>query len=113
MKGEDVMVLLKLSLADEAWTVRSLAEETGIPRSGVHRALKRLADELPPVWPDARSRVRGLSLRPIHAAAPVAARRDPALGELLTLVDALRMGDARVRGVAARLLSTRLNQAAA
>lgn len=169
LKGEDVVVLLKLSLADEAWTVRSLAEETGIPRSGVHRALKRLAaaglfderrrqisvgnaeefllhavryllpperegesrgvptawaaeplasrissspDDLPPVWPDARGRVRGLTLRPLHAAAPEAARRDPALGELLALVDALRIGDARVQGVAARLLSARLAQAA-
>lgn len=170
LKGEDIIVLLKLSLADEAWTVRSLAEETGIPRSGMHRALKRLTaaglfderrrrvsignaeefllhavryllpperdgesrgvptawaaeplasrissspDELPPVWPDARGRVRGLSLRPLHAAAPEAARRDPALGELLALVDAVRIGDARVRGVAARLLSARLDQAAA
>lgn len=43
LKGEDIVVLLKLSLADETWTVRSLADETGIPRSGVHRALKRLA----------------------------------------------------------------------
>jgi DNA-binding transcriptional MocR family regulator len=170
LKGEDIIVLLKLSLADEDWTVRSLAEETGIPRSGVHRALKRLAaaglfderrrrvsignaeefllhavryllpperdgesrgvptawaaeplasrissspDELPPVWPDARGRVRGLSLRPLHAAAPEAARRDPAMGELLALVDALRIGDARVRGVAARLISARLDQVAA
>jgi hypothetical protein len=32
---------------------------------------------------------------------------------MLALVDALRIGDARVRGVAARPLSARLDQAAA
>jgi DNA-binding transcriptional MocR family regulator len=41
-KGEDVVLLLKLSASPD-WTVRTLAEETGIPRSVVHRALKRLA----------------------------------------------------------------------
>jgi hypothetical protein len=170
LKGEDIVLLLKLATSDDEWTVRTLEEETAIPRSGVHRALKRLAaaglfDEgrrrvnisnaeefvlhavrylfpperdgesrgiptawaaeplarlissspggLPPVWPDARGDARGLSLRPLHAAVPEAARRDPDLGELLALVDALRIGDARVRGVAARMLTARLDQVAA
>src|SRR3954466_7858655 len=43
LKGEDVVLLLKLSDSAPDWTVRTLAEETGIPRSVVHRALKRLA----------------------------------------------------------------------
>lgn len=169
LKGEDIVLLLKLLESDGDWTVRSLADETTIPRSGVHRALRRLAvaglfderrrrvnttnaeeflqhaarylfpperegesrgiatawaaeplasrisssaDELPPVWPDARGRTRGVSVRPLHAAVPEAARRDPRLGELLALVDALRLGDARTRGVASRMLSDRLHQAA-
>jgi hypothetical protein len=43
LQGEDVVLLLKLSDSAPGWTVRTLAEETGIPRSVVHRALKRLA----------------------------------------------------------------------
>lgn len=170
VKGEDVVVLLKLCDSDADWTVRTLAEETGISRSVVHRALKRLAEtglfderrrrvnlsqaeeflvhavkyvfpaaftgesrgtltawaaeplvghiaaspsELPPVWPDARGRSRGLALHPLHEAVPDAARRDPELGERLALVDALRAGDARTRGIAARLLTDRLERSAA
>ena len=150
--------------------MRTLADETSIPRSVVHRALRRLAvaglfderrrrvnasqaeeflvhglryvfpavldgesrgiptawaaeplarrigsapDDLPPVWPDAQAEGRGLALRPLHPAVPEAARRDPQLGESLALVDALRLGDARTRGVAAELLSKRLGGVAA
>jgi len=49
----------------------------------------------------------------LHEAVPEAARRDPQLGERLALVDALRLGDARTRGVAAELLSKRLGRLAA
>lgn len=169
LKGEDVVLLLKLSESTPDWTVRTLAEETGIPRSVVHRALKRLAvagllDErrrrvnlsqaeeflihavkyvfpavaegesrgvptawaakplashiasppnvLDPVWPDARGRRRGLVVRPLHDSVPEAARRDPRLGERLALVDALRLGDARIRGLAAELLTNCLEQLA-
>ena len=70
-------------------------------------------DDLPPVWPDAQAEGRGLALRPLHPAVPEAARRDPQLGESLALVDALRLGDARTRGVAAELLSKRVGGVAA
>jgi hypothetical protein len=63
---------------------------------------------LPPVWPDPLARDRGLSFAPLHPAAPEIARRDPALAERLFLVDALRGGDARVRGLAADMLGERL-----
>jgi hypothetical protein len=43
LKGEDIVLLLKLSDSPPEWTVRTLADETSIPRSVVHRALKRLA----------------------------------------------------------------------
>ena len=66
--------------------------------------------ELPPVWPQARGRVRGLALRPLHDAVPEAARRDPVLAERLALVDGLRLGDARIRGVAAELLAGNLRE---
>jgi len=70
-------------------------------------------DDLPPVWPDAQGGQRGIALAPLHAAVPELARRDPDLGERLALVDALRMGDARVRGLAAKLLGQRLGRAPA
>lgn len=165
LKGEDVVVLLKLIGSGPDWTVRTLAAETEIPRSVVHRALQRLKaaglvdarrrrvnisqseeflvhavkylfpaalggesrgiptawaaeplagklasppSELAPVWPDPGGRRRGLTLQPLHAAVPAAARRDQALAERLALVDALRLGDARVRGLATELLVERL-----
>lgn len=62
----------------------------------------------PPVWPDPEGRVRGLTLEPLHRAAPAAARRDARLYELLALVDALRGGRARERQLATRELAARL-----
>jgi DNA-binding transcriptional MocR family regulator len=168
LKGEDIVVLLKLVAEPPEWTVRSLSDEVGIPRSVVHRALRRLVDaglldqrrrrvntsqaeellvhgvkyffppalggetrgvptawaagaladrlapptDLPPVWPDPMGKVRGIALEPLHESAPGIARRDPKLAERLALVDALRLGDARVRGLAADLLREQLGIAA-
>jgi hypothetical protein len=66
------------------------------------------SSELPPVWPDPEGEVRGLAFSPLYKAAPTAARKDPKLYELLTLVDAVRGGGARERTVALRLLEKRL-----
>ena len=168
LKGEDIIVLLKLADAPPDWTVRSLEAETGIPRSVIHRSIGRLnearlldsqgrrvnlsraeellvhgvkymfppvrggetrgmptawatpplasrlapTDELPPVWPDPMGAVRGIALKPLHASAPTIAREDPALGERVALIDALRLGDARVAARAAELLHERLGASA-
>jgi hypothetical protein len=167
LKGEDIVVLLKLTTDPPAWTVRSLEAEIGIPRSVIQRSMVRLAqaglleekrrrvnvgraeellihgvkymfppvrggetrgvptawaapplqdelansDELPPVWPDPMGRVRGIVLEPLHDAAPEISRRDPALSERLALIDGIRLGDARVRGLAEKLLRKRLGPA--
>ena len=66
------------------------------------------SSDLPPVWPDADGAVRGLTFEPLHRAAPAAARKDPALYELLALVDALRDGRVRERQIAERELTARL-----
>jgi hypothetical protein len=66
------------------------------------------SSEPPPVWPDPEGEVRGLAFSPLYKAAPTAARRDPKLYELLTLLDAVRGGGARERTVALRLLEKRL-----
>ena len=65
-------------------------------------------DELPPVWPDALGQQRGLAVRPLHPSVVEAVRCDPALGERLALVDALRLGGPRIKAEAAELLVPRL-----
>ena len=66
--------------------------------------------DLPPVWPDPEGEVRGTSLDPLHKMVPAAVRKDPALYELLALVEALRDGRARERQLAERELATRLRR---
>jgi predicted nucleotidyltransferase len=66
----------------------------------------------PPVWPDPEGSVRGESFSPLYRSAPVAARNDPKLYELLALVDALRGGRARERELARKALKKRLSTAA-
>ena len=66
--------------------------------------------DLPPVWPDAEGGVRGVTLEPLHRAAPKAARKDPTLYEILALIDALRDGRVRERQIAERELSARLRR---
>jgi hypothetical protein len=57
-----------------------------------------------PVWPDAEGSVRGESLEPIHPCVPFAARADERFYAALALVDAIRVGRARERAIAAKLL---------
>jgi hypothetical protein len=73
---------------------------------------ERIADggDPPPVWPDPHGTVRGLTLEPLHRAAPGAARRDSELYTLLILIDALRDGRARERQMAERELTARLRR---
>lgn len=63
---------------------------------------------LPPVWADPAGTVRGLAVPPLHRVAPRLAVERPALGEQLALVDAIRMGEARTRTLATRLLFDRI-----
>ena len=82
----------------------------GIPTAHAAPPLaKRIVQSGPaPVWPDAEGTVRGLTLQPLHKIAPAASRRDPALYDLLTLVDAVRDGRARERKLAEKELAVRL-----
>lgn len=63
---------------------------------------------LGPVWPDSQGEERGLSLQPLYPSVPAAARTDSHLYEILVLVDALRVGAARERELAASELMSRL-----
>lgn len=68
------------------------------------------SDEFVPVWPDPEGQVRGESFSPIYKSAPVAARKDENLYQLLALVDAIRGGRAREREIAKKELTKRLVQ---
>ncbi len=86
-------------------------ESRGMPTAWAAAPLSARSRRLPTSWRRLARRTgdrRGLALRPLHPAVPAAARRDPALAERLALVDALRVGDARIRGLAADLLGDRL-----
>lgn len=84
-----------------AWAATPLSQ--GLVRS----------DAPPPVWPDPHGTVRGIALAPLDSHVPDAVRRDQRLGELLALVDAIRIGGARERGLAAGILEDLLETKAA
>lgn len=65
-----------------------------------------------PVWAHAMGPKRGIALAPVHAVVPNAARRDPKLGELLALFDAIRIGSAREQELATKLLAKCLDASA-
>jgi len=92
----------------------AFAAELGPPTRGVptaHSAPLLAAEILesdPVVWPSMEGEARGASIQPLYPGAPSTARRNPDLYELLTLVDALRIGRARERQRAKALLHDRL-----
>ena len=95
---------------------RTQGEVRGDPTAWAASPLKELltsSDPLPPVWPAADGATRGLALEPLHTGAVSAARRSSITAERLALLDALRAGDARVRGLAAEQLRLRLAPAPA
>ena len=70
-------------------------------------------DQMPPVWRDIEGTVMGEAVEPLYPSVPGAARRDPALYDLLALVDAIRIGRARERSMAADAIAERLRVHAA
>lgn len=86
-------------------------EARGIPTAWAAAPLSgRLAHsgDNPPVWPIPGGKVRGIALIPLDPRVPDAALKDEPLHELLALVDAIRIGAARERNLAARELRARL-----
>ncbi len=86
-------------------------ETRGMPTAYAAAPLKEhiVADNpLPPVWPTSGGQTRGLAFSPLYSSAPLAAAKDPALYELLALVDAIRGGRARERKLAADELRKRI-----
>ncbi len=84
----------------------------GVPTAYAAPPLDKLivpSSDPPPVWPHEEGSARGIALLPLYPSAPAAALRNPALYESLALFDALRMGSARERNLAAQLFEERLS----
>lgn len=68
-----------------------------------------VADELERfVWPHPRGTIRGRAIEPLHSAAILLAGEDETLHRQLALCDAIRLGRARERTLAAKLLREEL-----
>jgi hypothetical protein len=88
-------------------------EARGVPTAWAAEPLaKKLSSsgKNPPVWPDPEGSAFGIALAPLDPRVPEAARRDKPLGELLALVDGIRIGGGRGRGLAAKELEKRLKK---
>jgi hypothetical protein len=62
------------------------------------------------VWSSANGTVRGQAITPLYKNVPKAVRFDPALHEVLSLVDAVRVGRAREKNLAIQELRKRIFQ---
>jgi hypothetical protein len=83
----------------------------GVPTASAGPTLSRLliaSEEGPPVWPYVSGKARGPSLCPLYPKVPEAAAMDPDLYDILTLIDAIRIGGARDRELAKVELEKRL-----
>jgi hypothetical protein len=85
-------------------------ETRGVPTAWSASPLDaRLADAGPSVvWPSPTGETRGATLEPLHPSVVASASQRPGLYAWVTLVDALRLGGPRERGVAGELVRSRL-----
>lgn len=60
------------------------------------------------VWPSPDGTIRGQSITPLYKSVPTAAKIDPELYQLLSLIDAIRVGRIREQRLASLELSQRL-----
>ena len=81
----------------------------GVPTAHASPAFRGIVESPDVVaWPHVDGTVRGESLVPLYPAAPTLPALNPPLYELLSIVDALRIGSTRLRKVAADLLAAQL-----
>ncbi len=84
-------------------------ETRGVPTAHAAPPLAEEFSDAPAyVWPHVKGKMRGQSIAPLYAAATATVDHNPALYELLALVDAVRVGRARERQRAIQILKTRL-----
>jgi len=60
------------------------------------------------VWPWAEGKDRGQGIEPLHPSVPEACKKDKRLYELMTLVEAIRLGKVREQNLAITAIKTRL-----
>ncbi|MFZ5480363.1 MAG: hypothetical protein ACOZNI_26600 [Myxococcota bacterium] len=81
----------------------------GVPTAHSAPPLRdQLAADSAYVWPWEEGEVSGMAIEPLHPSVPAARASLPEAYELLALVDALRVGRARERALAAREIRSRL-----
>lgn len=68
------------------------------------------AGDLIHVWPDATAKDKGQAIAPLFKSVPAATKVDSKLYELLALVDAIRIGNARETQLATQLLEKEFTQ---
>lgn len=89
------------------------ARARGVPTAHSGPALaKEIISDDAIVWPDANGGAVGASITPLHPKARELPRKCPSVYELLTLVDAIRVGRVRERSKAVEKLKERLALAA-
>lgn len=82
---------------------RFAGESRGVPTAWAVESLRDVlapSGSPPPVWAHPKGTVRGIALEPLHESAADVAFRDPGLAVRFALVDAMRVGDVRVRAIA-------------
>ena len=75
----------------------------GVPTAYSTAPLAAVVDAIDVVvWPapQALGRVRGFSLTPLYSRAPLLVERSPETYRLVSIIDAFRLGDARIRSMA-------------
>lgn len=81
----------------------------GIPTSHSAPPLNKLFSENDAyVWPSAKGTVRGQAINPLYPSVLIATEKDEKLYELLTLIDAVRVGKAREKELATKELEKRI-----
>lgn len=94
-----------------AWPAIQGPVKRGVPTAfGAEPLASRLAvaPGEAPVWAHPEGQAKGPTLSPLYRTAPQAALADPALHRLLALLDAMRVGRARERSLAAKLMEAEL-----
>ncbi len=96
-----------------AFPVQRGALSEGVPTAYSAEPLTTSVDAVDVlVWPAAHSkaRVKGFTIAPLYASAPLLVERSPDTYRLLTIIDAFRLGDARIRSFARAALESVLGR---
>lgn len=112
----DVLMKFLVHGVPYAFPARTKEVTRGMPTAWAAPTLAdkfQISGQMSPVWPAPDGTVQGVAVKPLYPSVPGAAQRDSALYEMLSLVDAIRIGRARERQLAEKELSNRLKSHAA